>query len=298
MNPIVMPYLNAPAMTRLAVEDVLAQTVPSPLLLLLDNGSQPEGRALGDELMLAQAPSPILTWHHDPPLPALAAVWNRALQFCWDAGASHALVVNNDVRLAPWTYALLLEVLEKTGAWFVTAVGVQPEQYTRYLEGGYDLARQALGEVTESRKDGVRPEGYSYGGPDFSCYLITKECHRWFQFDEGFRPAYHEDNDMHRRIRLAGFGDRIFGVNIPFQHVGSGTLREDAKLRERWAPQFAQCQEYYRSKWGGLPGQETYHLPFDPQAPEVPLHPSRFYLYTGQGKPPYPAHVEQLFAAS
>jgi len=284
MNTILMPYLDCPQMTRVALDDCLKQSMSPLRLLLIDNGSQEEGRAVADEAVRnyhVPGVQEVLGWHHDPPFPALAAVWNRALQFVWDSGEDYALVVDNDVRLHPDTYAVLLEVLQTCQAWFVTGVGVRPDQFDPTLD-----LRWAVGQPTEARKDGRKPEGYHYGGPDFSCFLITKECHRWFQFDEGFVPAYHEDNDFHRRLKLAGFGEKIFGVNIPFLHYGSGTLKENARLRESWPARFAACQRYYQEKWGGLPGSETHVVPFAHAARDGELgFADPRVLYTGQGRP-------------
>lgn len=270
MNPIIMPYIDCVDLTRQAALDCLAQTLPPSPLLLIDNGSQAEGRALADDLQrTAGAPAQILVWHHLPPFPSLGATWNRALRFCWEAGADHALVVNNDVRLAPWTYARLLEVQQKTEAWFVTAVGVTAPQFETYLAQGADSAIAALGMPTASRKDGMRPEGYSYGGPDFSCYLITKACHAAYQFDEGFIPGYCEDLDMHRRMLLGGDGHRIFGVNLPFYHIGSATINRSPEAAKRAAVQIEQgSRAYFHRKWGGGCNEERYRIPFDTTSAE------------------------------
>lgn len=276
MNWILMPFINCLEMTRAAIEDCLAQSLPVQILLL-DNGSQRETRELADTY--ARTHANVLVWHHDPQLPSLSAVWNRALRFVWEAGGEYAWVVNNDVRLHHKTYEVLLEVQKNSAAFFVTAVSVKEEQFDPTID-----LHAGLGTVTESRKDGIRPEGYSYGGPDFSCYLITRECHRWFQFDEGFVPAYHEDNDFHRRLKLAGFGEKIFGVNVPFLHYGSGTLNGNEQLRAGWQPKFVQCQDYYRKKWGSLPGHEVYQTPFN-MGTEEGLGADLRYLMTGQGKP-------------
>jgi GT2 family glycosyltransferase len=191
-------------------------------------------------------------------------------------------VVNNDVRLAPWTYELLEFVQRITQAWFVSGVSVQYQgQLDLYLEQGRAQAVGSLGVVTDARADGRTPEGFTKGGPDFSCFLITKECHRWFQFDEGFQPAYHEDNDYHRRLQLAGLGDRIFGVNLPFLHYGSATIKRSPEAQAAFAPKFAQCQQYYITKWGGLPGAETYTIPFGSR----PGITEARALYLGQGRP-------------
>lgn len=287
MNLILMPYLDCPEYTRAAVEDCLTQSKESRLLLI-DNGSQDPGRLLGEEF--AHHPR-VLRWRHDPPLPALAAVWNRALRFAWEAGADRAFVVNNDVRLHPHTFEVLSEVMDTAHAWFVTAVSVREGQF----DPSIDL-RAGLGTVTESRHDGIKPQGYSYGGPDFSCFVMHRQCHQWFQFDEGFIPAYHEDNDYHRRLQLAGFGEKIFGVNVPFLHYGSGTLNSNPKLRAGWAPKFAACQDYYRRKWGGMPGSEVYQTPFQQELDPPPaMGDDLRHTMTGQGKPPYAQGTRALF---
>lgn len=293
MNWVIMPYLNCPDMTWQAIEDVLAQSIPVHLLLI-DNGSQPDARELAD--IYVRAMNNVLVWHHDPPLPSLSAVWNRALRFVWEAGGDHAWVVNNDARFHPRTYETLLEVQRTTGAFFVSAVSVTAEQFDPTID-----LHAGLGTVTESRKDGIRPEGYSYGGPDFSCYVMTRDCHRWFQFDEGFIPAYHEDNDFHRRLQLAGFGDKIFGVNVPFLHYGSGTLQGNDKLRAGWQPKFVACQDYYRKKWGDLPGREKLQAPFGmgPGGEPADMGADLRATMTGQGKPGhYAAGTEAIFGES
>jgi len=287
LHPILMPYIDCAEMTRQAVEDCMAQRLdPPPTLLLIDNGSQEEGRALADDLAAAH-PGRILVWHHDPPFPSLSAVWNRALRFCWEAGATEAWAVNNDVRLHQDTYAVLLNAMTVARAWFVTGVSVKEGQFDPTMD-----LWAAPGTPTPSRDDGIRPEGFHYGGPDFSCCLIRKECHRWFQFDEGFVPAYHEDNDFHRRLQLAGFGERIYGLNIPFLHYGSATVNRSPDIRAQWQPRFAACQRYYVEKWGGLPGSETFTFPFNQSLPPVLQDAVLGFadprvLYLGQGKPPY-----------
>lgn len=288
MNLIILPYLDCPEYTRDAIADCLAQTRPSQLLLI-DNGSRDPGRLLGDEF--ARDPR-VLRWRYDPALPSLAAVWNKALRCAWEAGADRAFVVNNDVRLHPDTFAVLSEVLDTAHAWFVSAVSVREGQY----DPAIDL-RAGLGTVTESRHDGMKPQGYSYGGPDFSCFVISRQCHEWFQFDEGFIPAYHEDNDYHRRLQLAGFGEKIFGVNVPFLHYGSGTLNANPTLREGWGPKFAACQAYYTRKWGGLPGCEIYQTPFQTELDPLPaMGDDLRHTMTGMGKPPYAQGAAALFS--
>lgn len=264
MNWIILPHIDCWELTLPAIEDCLAQTLGDVRLLLIDNGSR-ERRAFGDPR--------ILQWHHDPPLPSLSATWNAALRCVWEAGGEHAWVVNNDARFPRGTYEALLESLRRTEAWFVGACNVGADWYDGMLEQRPDVTPELLA---------IR------GGPDFSCFVIAKECHRWFQFDEHFIPAYHEDNDYHRRLQLAGFSDKIFGLAIPYWHIGSATIHRDPEALARFKPQFAACQAYYREKWGGLPGYETYPIPFRDRGLGLdvgdPLNLASKCLLVGQGR--------------
>jgi hypothetical protein len=79
-------------------------------------------------------------------------------------------------------------------------------------------------------------------------------------FDEGFYPAYFEDNDYHRRINLID-PDRYVGhleALEPEVKRNSETIRRDPSLN-----QFPKSYDYYLRKWGGLPGSETYGTPFN-----------------------------------
>lgn len=240
MNPIIMPYLNNLAMTKDAVADCLAQTL-AVHLLLIDQGSR-------EELDLPEQPN-LLRWRHDPPLPSLSATWNRALRWAWESGAEHALVVNNDTRILPETYTILLDECQRLGGLFVSATGVTPEQYDTYrlADAGYERL------------------GSFMPGPDFSCYLITRECHEKYPFDESYIPGYCEDLDYHRRLMLGGDGQRIFGTGLPFAHLGSGTLNDmTAEKRLAWEARITQgSRAHHRAKWGGEANQEIYQIPFD-----------------------------------
>lgn len=250
---MVMPFIGAAEMTQQAVLDCLSQVGDTyPRVLLIDQGSD---QATSDALrawvdrMGQGLPRPkILLWTYSPALPSLSMVWNHALDALWELGATEALVVNNDVRIRPETYRMLSTVVDQTGALFVSAVGVREPQYEGSLKSS---AIDLVGDLTR------------LGGPDFSCYLITKACHAQYRFDEAFVPAYHEDLDYHRRLMLDGNGDKIFSVNLPYLHYASGTRK--AMTPERQAAfdkQFQACRAYYVRKWGGLPNQETFVTPF------------------------------------
>lgn len=271
---IIMPYVDNIDMTEAAIRDCLSQSI-DVRILLIDQGSTPENYT---KVFSWQVDERIFVWRHMPPLPALAATWNHALRFIWSMGQREVLVVNNDVRLHPETYAWLKVIQQNSGAWFVTGVGVRQEQFNPALDLAVGLSLKGNG-----REDTGNMAHIPIGGPDFSCYLINERCHRYFQFDEQFIPAYHEDNDYHRRLQLAGFGSKIFGVNLPFLHYGSATINRSPEVKAAWGPKFAACQAYYTQKWGGLPGHETFTTPFNEQAFNTPDRDPRCLL-VGQGR--------------
>jgi len=240
----IMPFIDCWELTQRAAEDVLAQNTDVKLLLI-DNGSTAE--TLERARNFQRRDRRVYFWRHAPQLPSLSATWNHALDFVWAVGGGQvvgdelAWVVNNDVRLHRENLLhLSMAFSENPEALFVSAVGVDEETWKS--RSGVDLLQR--------------------GGPDFSCFLISRECHERYRFDEGFTPAYFEDNDYHRRMQLAGAGDKIYSVNVPYLHYGSATINRSEKAREGWNAQFEQSRSYYVRKWGGLPGEERYKVPF------------------------------------
>jgi hypothetical protein len=266
---VIMPVLAGPEMTEAAISDVLAQSVPTKLLII--NQGVDEGFRDRLERIAEQESARIFVWHHVPPLPSLSASWNLALETVWQSGGQVALVVNNDVRLHRRTVEILQAVQAWSEALFVSAVGVHESNYQ--ADQPYDL---------NVLFDQIQARTLPKGGPDFSCFLISRECHQCFPFDEGFVPAFCEDLDYHRRLMLAGEGTRIFSVNLPYLHYASQTLKQVSAPeaeRIRGAIQ-QQSRAYYLKKWGGPVNAETFWAPFDGedrtaipgyfQAPETP----------------------------
>ena len=247
----IVPVVAGLDMTEAAIADLLAQSVQTRILIVnqaVDDGFREHLEKLSEEY-----PDRVFVWSHEPTLPSLAATWNCALKFVWGTGGDVAFVVNNDVRLRPDTVEWLQKILTLTNALFVSAVGVTKEQFD-----------PSEGLIFPDDPDADQPK-LSKGGPDFSCFLISKECHMRFRFDENFIPAFCEDLDYHRRLMLAGEGKRIFSVNLPYLHLASQTLKQvDPLQRERIEASInANSRRYYKRKWGGPVNQETFFSPFD-----------------------------------
>ena len=240
-NYVIIPMLGNWDETEEAIRSLLEQNVRDLHILAIDQGRH----CMGPLTKLAmEARDRIETWHPDPPMPSLAATWNVALKYVWARGGMHALVVNNDAVFRETTYEDLLRALQlDPKALFVTGYGSHDEAAL--------LAASNIG---------------SRGGPDFSCFLIKKECHVKYQFDENFVPAYCEDLDYHRQMLLAGDGPRIYSVGVVYWHRegGSGTLRKlDAANRAQLQASIqAGSRRYYVKKWGGAVNDEQFTEPF------------------------------------
>lgn len=258
----IVPFLSDYAwdLTQQALRDLLDQEGAGEVRVLGVASSPTESVKRECQKWMEKEPR-LLFFFFEPALLSLSAGWNCALRFVWAAGGTEALVCNNDVRLHPRTLIALQAARRTSGALFVSAVGVTPEQYNDAWTGPVPVDDCCFAEQR--------------GGPDFSCYLISKECHEKYPFDEGFTPAYCEDLDLHRRMMLGGDGERIFSVNVPYLHIdrGSGTLKamgveERAELERRIT---LGSREHYKKKWGAGANSEVFLLPFEQQLALEPM---------------------------
>lgn len=97
-------------------------------------------------------------------------------------------------------------------------------------------------------------------GLGFALFGIRPEC--FFQvggFDERFFPAYYEDRDYERRLKLAGVEWQELSVTV--RHEGWATSR--AMNMEGHFDWYAQNLRRYIEKWGGVPGGEQFVVPYD-----------------------------------
>lgn len=104
---------------------------------------------------------------------------------------------------------------------------------------------------------------WDQGAIDYSCFCIGQKYWEVVgRFDENFIPAYFEDNDSHRRIRLAGYEA---GCRAPYFHYGSETVLRDPERMQliQHAGAFEANRRYYIAKHGGEPGRETFTHPFN-----------------------------------
>lgn len=217
---------NCIELTKQAVADALAQDIPTHLWVMDDgstDGTLPYLRSLPRVSVCSSR-------HR-----GVSAMWNIGLNPLFHNGVPHVLVVNNDVRLRPDTYCHLRD----DGGLFVTCVGTS------------DGALWPGGE----------PSGRTRPHPDFSCYLIRKECwDRVGEFDEAMR-SYCSDGDYHLRMHKAGI--EAYCLDLSFYHYASGTLKNVSEAdRLRILKQAELDREAFERKWGCAMGSVEYYDKF------------------------------------
>lgn len=230
LNWIVMPIYNQLTLTRDAVASCLAQDIEGGVRVLAvidrgDDGVAQWLRAQGRSVQVVEAQGC-----------GVSKAWNIALQHVFDTlKGEHALVVNSDVRLRPDTYRRLVD----DGGKFVTCVGTS----------------------SGAKFPGGEPSGRRRPHPDFSNFLIRKECwQRVGKFDDKMR-LYTSDGDFHLRMHKAGID--AYCIDLPFFHFASGTLKQaDLDDRERILKIAGEDREVFRRKWGFEMGGTEYYAQF------------------------------------
>lgn len=164
----------------------------------------------------------------------VAAAWNEGMKIAIDDGYKYAIIANDDSYFLPRTIERLYSSMRDTGA-----VLVSPNPNNQWHPAGM------------------------IEGADFCNFMIDipqllESCGT---FDENFRPAYFEDNDMHYRIRLSGRSCFI-NTDAIVHHYGSETQYFDPNNPVCPPHQFEQNRQYYREKWGGEPGREVCLTPY------------------------------------
>lgn len=91
-------------------------------------------------------------------------------------------------------------------------------------------------------------------------FFITKEVFELVgDFDEGFYPAYFEDNDYGYRLRLNGIESIKDKFLTPAIFRNSSSIAKDPTLNNNFSANRAR----YINKWGGEPRKEKYKKPFN-----------------------------------
>lgn len=205
-----------------------AGTRPPARYILLSNGGTigNVAGAIRDELSGKKNIIPPLIDIQELPRCSVAKAWNIAFRMADECGAGdYTVVTGDDVVFGPKTLeGLVAEADAHPEALFIYPRVMQSQMFCVFL------AKKAVFEKV----------GY---------------------FDEQFFPAYFEDNDFCRRMKLAGIEPLPVDCE-GYQHDVSSTLKQfnPAEMEEHHT-QFRENQRRYMNKWGGLPGSEIYDSP-------------------------------------
>ena len=234
---IIMPCRNALAYSRPCLKSLQAQTVPVDILVV--NNASTDGTT--DWLRAEQVKDKRLYAMSFPDVRSVAECWNRGLRWGWQRGHGEALVVNNDTELMPDTPWHLWNYLDCHGGQkigMLTCISVRSRE-----------------EMTIPEKFSPRPH------PDFSCFMIERWAHQAVPFDEAYQGAYLEDCRMHVEMHRRGI--QAIGIDLPFLHHASGTLKDAGPEEVRRIQECAKAnRERFNAMYGCLPGTKDYERLF------------------------------------
>lgn len=183
----------------------------------------------------------------------LSRAWNRGIRLGFERGADYVVVANSDLVFHP----LCLDNL-------VACAQNEPDAIIWSTARWHDP-------ITFGR---ARLEPRSVFDFDWSCFMVDRRLFEEIgEFDEGFSPAYFEDQDMTRRICLAGRRSARCRAAL-ILHREAGTIRglldcADADIPAaveflRRMRGFLDTNEArYARKWGGGQGKEGFTVPFN-----------------------------------
>lgn len=176
----------------------------------------------------------------------VAHAWNEGIKLGLEKGYEFFLILSDDIILLQEIDNLIEEFkkLEKSENYLILSG-------RRIIDGMTNINTQ---------EGATKMTGCDYACFTFSNKLIDKVGY----FDEKFYPAYFEDNDMDYRIKLAGFTSGG-SPTLKFVTRGSVTLEilGDTEKGKQIKNGFIKNKEYYVKKWGGIPSQEIYTIPFN-----------------------------------
>ena len=94
---------------------------------------------------------------------------------------------------------------------------------------------------------------------NWSSFILPVEVYNQLgPFDERFKKCFFEDNDYHYRLQLRNIHINYTEDLNPQVYRNSQTIEKNPLLGG-----YIENRDFYVKKWGGLPGSETFKIPFN-----------------------------------
>lgn len=218
MNPVLLLVRDNFEMNKRCIESIFAQDI-SVTLVVVDNSER-------DETVIWALDQKLAVYPFRPQI-GVSRGWNFGLSGLFKDGWAHVLVPNSDTVIPPFFYRTLLEcnVPFVSGVTFTDMDAVMQPQ-------------------TPSLTD----------GPDFSAFLIRREC--WEKVGSFDASMVHYCSDVDYDIRARKAGIVLHNSHVKFYHERSSTLR-NASPEDRRAIQEQSNRDHqaFRAKYGCLPNE-------------------------------------------
>lgn len=220
MNPVLILMKNNLEMNKRCAESALAQDIPIQLHCYDNESTDGTSDWLFD---MSQFDKRYVDQSSGVDL-GVSEGWNFVLDILFENWkAEHVLCINSDTVLPPWFYSTLLSY----DGPFITGVSV--------------------GSMDEIASPPPRKELVPH--PDFSGFLIRRECWEKVGEFDGNMVLYASDIDYHARAHRKGI--QLMNAGIPFFHERSSTLNNATAQDKRTIQQQADADRgVFRKKWG------------------------------------------------
>lgn len=254
---VVMPVINLwDEYTIHCMESIAAQVCEVEThVVIVDQASSDMTVVKAEDFGNRKMPGRVHVLHNDVNR-GCAGGWNQGVQYAIEQGATHIFIANNDILLGPGALQALYNRMQ-----------TKEDRLTPCLVSCVDVIRELkVPQMVLDPNNEVNKKADTEAlHPNFSGFMITPDTIKqigWF--DEGFFPAYFEDNDYHYRIKLAG-AYAIANTTAVFIHYGSRTQNQSSSAPMVPGELFRKNADYFAQKWGGPPTRETFTKPFNHQ---------------------------------
>jgi GT2 family glycosyltransferase len=194
-----------------------------------------------------------------------ADLLNEALdKYRWTWSKRHIYIVDNGNQEIddsnPWVHIHRpFKNLGVSASWNWCLKKAFENGYTHIAILNDDIVwEKTIDQIEQFIKD--NPAGLYVSGGTWCCFILSYEAFmKVGGFDEGFYPAYFEDNDFCYRCRLAEIPRVTDPFFSPEVYRNSMTIDKDGSLNTN----FDTNKEKFAVKWGGEPGKEKFKVPYD-----------------------------------